>query len=243
VSATLSILREITANEASVEAEVGRDALSRNHETTWNAEDFAREQVRGLVRKVFSPGWPQPARQVVFSAADVAMDVSRICFRIAQALATEGGKVCLVEADFRSRSLAQSYGRTSTDGGDSSGTAGVMQKSSPQISDNLWLVSADVFLGSAENAHSAPWLRTRLGELRRTYDYALIHAGPVSGTGGTPLLAHLTDGLVLGLEAHRTRRLVAKKVKEHLEAANVRLLGIVLSERRFPIPERLYRRL
>ena len=244
LSATLSILRGVAANEAAVEAEIVRNAPSRNRETTWDAEDFAREQIRGLVRKVFFPGWPQPARQVVFSGADPEMDVSGLCVKTAQALAADNaGKVCLVEADFRSRALDQSYGRTSTDGGDCSGTAGAMRKSSPQISDNLWLVSADVFLGSAENAHSAPWLRSRLGELRRAFDYAVVHAAPVSGPGGTALLAHLTDGLVLGLEAHRTRRLAARKVKEHLEAVNVRVLGIVLSERRFPIPERLYRRL
>lgn len=100
-----------------------------------------------------------------------------------------------------------------------------------------------MFLGSVENAHSAPWLRSHLGELRRAFDYALIHAAPVSGTGGTALLAHLADGLVLGLEAHRTRRLAARKVKEPLEAVKVRVLGIVLDGRRFPVPGRLYRRL
>jgi Mrp family chromosome partitioning ATPase len=195
------------------------------------------------VRKVFFPGWPQPARQVIFSAADLGMDVSGVCLRTAQALASENaGKVCLVEADFQSRALEQGYGRTSTDGGDSSGTAGAMRMSSRQISDNLWFVSADLFLGSAENEHSAPWLRSRLGELRSAFDYSVVHAGPVPGAGGTALLAHLADGLVLGLEAHRTRRLAAKKVKELLEAVNVRLLGVVLSERRFPIPEKLYRR-
>jgi hypothetical protein len=244
VSATLSILRGVAVKEDAGEGEVVRAAPFRNRETTWDAADFAREQIRGLVRKVFFPGWPQPARQVVFSAADPEIDVTGLCMRTAHALAAENaGRVCLVEADFHSRALEQSYGRTSTDGGDCSGTAGAMRKSSPQISDNLWLVPADAFLGSAENAHSAPWLRSRLGELRRAFDFAVVHAGPVSGPGGTALLAHLADGLVLGLEAHRTRRLASQKVKEQLQAVNVRVLGIVLSGRRFPIPEMLYRHL
>ena len=33
----------------------------------------------------------------------------------------------------------------------------------------------------------------------------------------------------------------AMKAKESLEASNVRLLGAILSERTFPIPEALYR--
>jgi hypothetical protein len=48
---------------------------------------------------------------------------------------------------------------------------------------------------------------------------------------------------VLALDAHRTRRRSAMRIREQLSAANVRLLGAVLRDRVFPIPERLYRRL
>jgi Mrp family chromosome partitioning ATPase len=108
---------------------------------------------------------------------------------------------------------------------------------------NLWMVPADVFLGKSENANSPIWLRGHLGDLRREFDYSVIHCAPATEWAGMALLANLADGLVLGLEAHRTRRLAAKSLRDQLVAANVRLLGIVLTERRFPIPERLYRRL
>jgi hypothetical protein len=45
------------------------------------------------------------------------------------------------------------------------------------------------------------------------------------------------------LGAHSTRRATARKIKETLEAAQARILGTVLSERTFPVPERIYRRL
>ena len=85
MSATLSILRGVAGNKAAGEAEIVRNARSKNRETTWDAENFAREQIRGLVGKVFFPGGPQPARQVVFSAADPEMDVSGLCMRTASA--------------------------------------------------------------------------------------------------------------------------------------------------------------
>ena len=40
-----------------------------------------------------------------------------------------------------------------------------------------------------------------------------------------------------------TRRIAARKIKETLEAAEARILGTVLSDRVFPIPDRIYRRL
>ena len=56
-------------------------------------------------------------------------------------------------------------------------------------------------------------------------------------------MAQFADGIVLVLAAHRTRRVTARKVKEALEVSQARVLGTVLSERMFPVPEGIYRRL
>jgi Mrp family chromosome partitioning ATPase len=241
MSPSLTILRA-NAPAAPEDVEVGR--LDVVPDPRLESDHFVREQIRGLVRKVFVPGWPRPARQVVFSAASPEVDMTSICFRTAETLASEGaGRICLVEADLRSRALERNFGRTVDVGHSGSEVTGAVRESSRQVSHNLWIVSADTFLGEPENANSAIWLRGRLGDLRREFDYSVIHCAPATEWAGMALLANLADGLVLGLEAHRTRRLAAKSLRDQLVAANVRLLGIVLTERRFPIPERLYRRL
>jgi Mrp family chromosome partitioning ATPase len=56
-------------------------------------------------------------------------------------------------------------------------------------------------------------------------------------------MAEFTDGIVLVLSAQHTRRAAALRIKEKVDEAHVRLLGTVLSDREFPIPQRLYRRL
>jgi len=48
---------------------------------------------------------------------------------------------------------------------------------------------------------------------------------------------------VLVLEANATRKDAARRVKEILDAANVRVLGVVLNNRTFPIPDAIYQRL
>jgi len=48
---------------------------------------------------------------------------------------------------------------------------------------------------------------------------------------------------VLVLTANKTRRLVAAQIKDQLSKAKVPLLGTVLAERRFPVPQGLYRSL
>lgn len=59
----------------------------------------------------------------------------------------------------------------------------------------------------------------------------------------TAIMGRLKDGVALVIEAHRTRRVKAQKAKEILQAANLKVLGTVLSERTFPIPEAIYRNL
>ena len=205
-------------------------------------ESIALQEVRGLVRNVFLPGWPRPAHQVVFSAVDEYSDAGPLCIQSAELLASESNlKVCLVEGNFRQPTLEKSFGGTGNGGAASGPAPETMRKSSRQIQNNLWLVPRDAFFGVPENASNLPWLRSRLGELRREFDYSVIHGSPADESAS--LLAHLADGLVLTVDAERTRRVTALRVRNQLAASNVRLLGAVLLDRRYPIPERLYRRL
>ena len=216
----------------------------RQSSNGWNAQSFAEEQIHNLVHQVFYPGFPRPAHQVVFSGVQAGQKTGSLCVRIGEAIASGNSfNVCVVEADLRTRSMQVEFGGTSTDGRETPDLAGAVRMSSLQLSSHLWLVPVEVFLGKAENAFSLSWLRSRLGALRREFDYTLIHASTFGAGAGTCLLGHLADGLVLVLEANRTRRTTVKAIRESLKVANVRLLGAVLSERAFPIPEALYRRL
>lgn len=200
------------------------------------AEQFAVQQLRGLIDRVFFPGWPKASRQVVISAADAQADTTGVCARIACEMAVAlPGTVCAVEADVHTPNLADSLG---------SRTRGFIGRESSgciHLAENLWLAKLDnLFAG--ENGFSAASLRTCLSELRRNFDYTLIHA-PAAFLTQTLVLGQLADGLVLVIEADKTRRAVARTTLGVLKAAKVAVLGAVLTGRSFPIPENLYKRL
>jgi len=202
---------------------------------------FAQEQIRGLVRRVFSPGWPKPARQVVIAGVDEDGDVGDICSHIGEHLARQvQASVCVAEA------VAAVSSREP--GGDppSSRVAfradfGSFRKCSRQLSGNLWQVPAEVC--APPGGCSAQWLKGRLAELRLEFDYAVIHCPPASLWGEACLFGQMSDGVVLVIEGNSTRRVVAQKVKENLQAASARLLGVILNGRKFPIPQGIYDRL
>jgi Mrp family chromosome partitioning ATPase len=61
--------------------------------------------------------------------------------------------------------------------------------------------------------------------------------------GAAPLFCKASDGAVLVITANQTRREAAVRAKEILLSWNAQLLGAVLDNRAFPVPESIYRRL
>jgi Mrp family chromosome partitioning ATPase len=223
--------------------EVEREEYRQPGPAVWNSESFAEEQIRGLVRQVFLPGWPKPAHRVVVSPVDQETDISSICMQIGLALSAQvRGTTCLVEANLNSPGLQQVVEKNGH-GLIANQKTSAFRDPSRQLSNELWLIPRSDFVCENENGLSGAWLRERLTELRHTFDYTILYGPPAAVGSEAALLASLCDGMVLVIEANSTRRVAAQKVKEKLHAANARLLGAVLSERTFPIPETIYRKL
>ncbi len=199
----------------------------------WKPGEFAREQIRGLVRQIFFSG-PRSAKQVVFSAAEPHIDISPICDQVARALALETRlPVALMGRDRAQEETSDA----------SCGELASIKSPFNQLASNLWYVERS-HSGEGENQPGSVlhWLSC-LAELRTEFGFAVIE-GPVAGISSeAALLGHMTDGIILVLGAHRTRKATAQKIKQSLEGAQSRILGTVLSERRFPMPEGIYSRL
>jgi Mrp family chromosome partitioning ATPase len=112
-----------------------------------------------------------------------------------------------------------------------------------QIASNLWLISGHLAATNGGVTASLEQVRSQIKELPPEFAYVVINAPPVGLYSDAALLGQWANGVVLVLEANSTRRVAARKAKETLEAANVRLLGMVLNNRTFPIPEKIYRML
>jgi len=199
---------------------------------------FAREQIRGLVRQIFFANAVQPVRQIVISAMDSETDVRTLCRSVGHALSLEtAGRVVVAGCD-RETQAAQHYSKPDFPSGDlNEGSArGVVTP----VRSNFWLMSLPE--GDKDGAPDAR-LHGHLCQLRREFDYSIV-AGPPAGSSNAAIaMGQLADGLLLVLSAQHTRRAAARHTKEILQASRVRILGTVLADRTFPIPEALYRRL
>jgi Mrp family chromosome partitioning ATPase len=77
--------------------------------------------------------------------------------------------------------------------------------------------------------------------VREQFSLILIDSSPASVTADSMALCETVDGIVLVVEAEKTRSAVVKKVRDHILMQEGNLLGMVFTKRRLYIPEFFYR--
>jgi Mrp family chromosome partitioning ATPase len=205
-----------------------------------------RTEITRLVQRVFLLSNGFAPRVILFTAIEATSKSSRVCAYSADLLAAHiTGSVCLVDANLTSPSLHEAFGRGNTSGLTDlvNDSQAVRDIAIPVSESNLWLLSSGPPVAGVEEMIGSETMRFRMAELRSEFDYVLINAPPAGAYSQVASLAALTDGVILVLQAHSTRRDVARQVKEELESAGARVLGAVLNDRSFPIPQIIYSRL
>lgn len=204
--------------------------------------NLCSEEILRLVRSVFLSTNGHAPRQVVFCGVTGESGSSSVCARAGRALAANGTKsVCVVDANVRSHRLSTIFG----DNGaiSSSDKSASAREQCVPVGDNLWLAGIGL-LGDVRGALlSTDGLKHRIAQLSGSFDYVLIDAPGANISGDAAILGQIVGAAILVVEANSTRRFTARSAKLALEAAGVRLLGSVLHNRTFPIPEKLYKRL
>ena len=185
----------------------------------WNAENFAREQIRGLVRRTFLQKG-QHMRQVTFSGAGPGMEVEELCRTVGGILAEEAsGDVAVVCPMFGHGAVEREVS---------------LRDMAERLGTNLWLLHWEEGAGFGG-------LYSYLGAVRVEFDYSVV-VGPAADEPNRVVeAARFSEGVVLVLSALYTRRAAALRAKRALEEGGVRILGTVLTDREFPIPQSLYR--
>jgi len=208
------------------------DAVREPSDATASPADWIHEeQIQGLVQQLFFQGESR-VRHVGFTAVEAGAETAQLCLNVATALAATGAHdVGLIDAGLQSVPL-HSQLEIELDG-DAGGALA--------LGPRLWLVPRSSWLGRSTTQRIWDPSLSRLRAATMEFDHSVVAFDSLSWV--TARISQICDGLVLVLTANKTRRLVAVQVREQLKRARVPVLGVVLAERHFPVPERLYRSL
>lgn len=99
------------------------------------------------------------------------------------------------------------------------------------LSDRSWI---ETIATDGETLHSI------IAALGASFEFVIFDLPPLGKSIASPALARALDGLVLVVEAERTRRQAVVAARDAIEMYGGHLLGVVLNKRRFHVPSFLY---
>lgn len=198
-----------------------------------------------LVQRLFSPRDAKARPRVVaFTPIGGGQVAAALCAGAARALAAQVPQpTCVVDGDLRSPAVHTALGVPEARGLSDAllGDAGsAVVDLATRVGETIWFVPAG-FGGSA----ALPYLtgesfRQQLVRLRAAFAHVLVEA-PADDRAHAVAVAAASDGAVLVLDAQTTRRESARRAVEQCRNAQVPVLGAVLTNRTYPIPDFLYR--
>jgi Mrp family chromosome partitioning ATPase len=187
-----------------------------------------------------------PIRSVVFAAVDTREDSALLAAAAAELVASRvSGRVCLVDANFIAPSLHRCYGLTNelglVDALTGSGPVRSYARRLIQGHDSsLWLLPSGAS-DASDGLLRSEAAQDRIRDLIEAFDYLIIAAPAATRYHTARVLGAQADGIVLITEANVTRRRAVRACADVLRTAGGCILGTVLTNRTFPIPEAVYR--
>lgn len=226
-------------------------ASEDDHKRDIRTPDFPIRSVQGrthtelhkLVQRLFLSG-KKPLRRVLFTGAERGVGCTRVTLYTSEVLCSQtADSICLVDAAMNSSAIRAHF--SLADGppfGDRSAGSGAAHNFARQVRRNLWVITA-----GGDHVGDLMPLRARLEacllEVCEQFDYVLVDAPPVGNGSSSITLASVVNGAVLVLKAGHTRRSTVHLAIADLGAAGVTVLGTILNQRDYPIPEAIYRRI
>lgn len=205
---------------------IGRDGLIALR----NPRSAAAEAYRTLRTSIQFAGVDRPVRSVLVTSSDQGEGKTTVAANIGIAFAELGKRVLLVDCDLRRPGLHALFGLPLAPGL-TNGLIAEQVTLSPLATPvpGLFILPAgDPPPNPAELIASAR-LAAALERLEADFDLLIIDSPPASIVADAAVLAKLVNGVILVVSAGRTRRELAQRAKQLLEATGARILGVVLN--------------
>ena len=187
-----------------------------------------------------------PEKIIQFIGSREGEGVSTIVRKFARIANTRFGKRVLIMDAAHHNPTQHIYYNIKSDYGwkDVLGTGGPVNKACYMAGNtNLFLspISAQAALTPyIQNQHAAASL---FRELKAIFDLIIIDSSPATTSPDSIAMSRFSDGVVIVLEAEKTRWQMVENVREKITRSGGNVLGIVLNKRKFYIPESIYNHL
>ncbi len=206
--------------------------MANNLVTLQDPRSPAAEAFRTLRTNIMFAALSSPIQTLILTSPAPDEGKSTTVANLAVTMAQAGHRVILVDADLR-RPSQHTLWNISNEKGLTSMMLDDKTLSEPPLCgvgvDNLVVLPSGPLPPNPADLISAARMDDILAVLKARADYVLFDAPPVLSVTDTALLASKLDALLLVIKAGATRRDHAQRAKELLLRANIRIIGVALS--------------
>ena len=172
----------------------------------------------------------KPLRTLVVTTPAAAEGKSSTVANLAVTMAQSGRRTVLVDCDLRRPTLHELFGLTMTPGLTNLALDETVELPLQKTSvDNLWLLSSGPKPPNPADLLGAARMDRLIDQLLEQADFVLFDAPPVMAAADAAILGAKVDGVLLVIQAGKTRRDHSERARELLEKAKARVVGAALT--------------
>ena len=190
----------------------------------------AAEAYRTLRTNLSFYSLDRPIHTLVVTSPAAGEGKSTAIANLAVTMAQSGRRTILVDCDLRRPSLHELFGLPMAPGLTNLALEEVAEPPLQATSiDNLWLLSSGPTPPNPADLLGGRRMEELLAKLAAQADIVLLDAPPVVAAADAAILGAKADGVLLIIQAGRTRRDQSERARELLEQAKARIVGVALT--------------
>jgi len=224
---------------------IGQSKVDPRVVTYFDQKAPISEQYKILRTNILSMSKGKPLKTIIVTSSihSEGKTITSLNLAISMAQAVSKPKVLLVDADLRRGRVASYLGIKSK-----AGLSEVLRGKST-LNDALFHLEVEhlTFMAVGEIPENpaellaSKQMRHLLADVRAQFDYVIIDTPPIISVTDSGILGAQTDGALMVIQAGRTQRGIIERAKELLQQSHTKILGHVLTNIEFHLPEYIYR--
>jgi len=208
----------------------------------FDLDPYVEEQYHKLRRHLLPNSKRAAVKVVMVAATDHGEGGTTTAAILAATLARSvNSKILLVDANLRTPALEEVF--CQGNGSDLIGLSDKIFSEAPLDQTiyqtdivNLFFMPCGRTISSPSYVFDCEPIAEMLSVLRERYDFVIFDGSPLRDYSDSSFLAEKMDGVILVVEAERTKSEVLRKIRKDLESTGVNILGVVLNKKRNYIP-------